>query len=74
MLELARDRDSLDMNATTTVMIGDKVESDIVVAKNVGISSILVCTGVDSQSTIARHPIQPDYVIQTLETLYNLIK
>jgi 4-nitrophenyl phosphatase len=67
MIELARDRDNLDLSSA--VIIGDKLESDVACSVNAGIKSILVETGVDSAASIQGKTLQPTWVLPNLEPL-----
>lgn len=52
-----------------TAMIGDRLYTDMMMAKNAGITSILVLTGETKQEHLADSPIQPDYVLPSLAEL-----
>ena len=71
MVELIRDRDKIDLSKS--VIVGDKLESDILCAKRAGISSIMPLTGVDSRDTIAGKELQPDFVIENLRELLEVL-
>jgi 4-nitrophenyl phosphatase len=55
-----------------TVMIGDRLETDILGGQRAGIRTIMVTTGVDKPETIAEKGIQPDVILSGLEELINL--
>lgn len=55
-----------------TAMIGDRLETDIHGAQQAGLRSILVCTGVDNQQTIAQKGIIPDLVVADLNALVDV--
>lgn len=50
----------------TTVVIGDRLETDIAGARNAGLQSVLVLTGVTSREQLERSPYQPDAVFHDL--------
>ncbi len=52
-----------------TLMIGDRLETDIAGARNAGLPSALVLTGVTSRDQLATSPHQPDGVFDDLEAL-----
>ena len=52
-----------------TAMIGDRIYTDMKMAKNAGIASILVLTGETKQEHLADSPIQPDFVFPSLAEL-----
>lgn len=59
-----------------TVMIGDRLDTDILFGKSGGVSTLLVLTGVTKQSDIegpTPSPIVPDYVLQSVGDLVDII-
>jgi 4-nitrophenyl phosphatase len=52
-----------------TVMLGDRLETDILGGQRAGIRTILVTTGIDNEQTIAEKGIRPDLVLSGLEEL-----
>lgn len=52
-----------------TVMLGDRLETDILGGQQAGLGTILVTTGVDDEQAAARTGIQPDLVVRGLEEL-----
>lgn len=57
-----------------TVMLGDRLETDIQGGQIAGMKTILVETGVDNQSSIVNKGIQPDLVVQDLPELVEVWK
>jgi 4-nitrophenyl phosphatase len=55
-----------------TVMIGDRLETDILGAQRVNINTIMVTTGVDNEETISQKEIYPDLVLPGLEELVEI--
>jgi len=53
------------------LVIGDKLETDVLLAKNCGFKSCLVLTGVARPHDVNQSPIKPDYVIPGLCVLAN---
>lgn len=64
MLRLATERDHLD--SRKSIVFGDKMDTDILLAKNYGVASVLMLTGVESRATAANYAYQPDYVLSSL--------
>ena len=64
MIERIIQRDGLDKHEC--IMFGDKMDTDIKLAKNTGIMSALVLTGVEKIGTFENKDFQPDFVIENL--------
>lgn len=56
-----------------TIMIGDRLETDILGANRAGITSLLLLTGVTTQDNLTDSEIQPDFVLPGLPELTNAI-
>jgi NagD protein len=56
----------LRAHSEDTVMIGDRMDTDIVGAVSSGMDTILVLTGVTKRSEIDRFPYQPTYVVESI--------
>ncbi len=52
-----------------TVMLGDRLNTDILGGQRAGLKTILMTTGVDTEAAITAKGIQPDAVFDSLETL-----
>ena len=52
-------------NSSNVVMIGDQLVTDIKGARNVGIDSILIGTGITSLEQVKSSPIKPTYLIES---------
>ena len=52
-----------------TVIIGDRLDTDVKLAKDLGLFSILVLTGVSKKEDLSRFTAQPDMVVENLEIL-----
>jgi 4-nitrophenyl phosphatase len=59
----------LGTRPATTLMIGDRLETDIVGARQAGLRSALVLSGVSGEADLARSDIQPDGVFADLAAL-----
>jgi len=51
------------------LLIGDRLDSDIAGAREAGVDSLLVLTGVTDRAGLARSPLQPTYVLDDLAAL-----
>jgi 4-nitrophenyl phosphatase len=61
------------MGATpsTTAMIGDRLDTDILAGKRAGLTTLLVMSGVTDQETLNRSEIQPDLVFRDIGHLWD---
>ena len=58
--------DILGADPSNTLMIGDRLDTDILGAKKAGISSLLVLTGVTDSNILTDSDIQPDVIMNGL--------
>ena len=56
----------LDVHSEDTVMVGDRMETDIVAGVESGMRTILVLTGVTRREDIDRFPYQPTWVLESV--------
>jgi 4-nitrophenyl phosphatase len=56
-----------------TVMIGDQIETDIVGASRMGISSILVTTGIDNEASMKQSRVMPDLICANADEVADLV-
>lgn len=59
----------LGVEAAASVIVGDRLLTDMVMADELGMSSVLVLTGVTTLDDLARSDVQPDFVARTLHDL-----
>ncbi|MGL4651082.1 MAG: HAD hydrolase-like protein, partial [Caldilineaceae bacterium] len=59
----------LRAHSEEAVMIGDRMDTDIVAGVSSGLSTILVLTGVTQREEIDRFPYQPAYVLNSIADL-----
>ena len=50
-----------------TVLIGDRLETDVLGGRRAGIKTALVLTGVSKREDVERSELQPDHVLESLE-------
>lgn len=60
----------LQVNPENTLMIGDRLETDILGASSLGISTAAVLTGVTSWEEIKDSPIQPDFIFEDISQIH----
>ncbi|TEU11387.1 MAG: TIGR01457 family HAD-type hydrolase [Anaerolineales bacterium] len=56
----------LDVHSENTVMIGDRMDTDIVAGVESGMETILVLTGVTHREDVARYPYQPTHIVESV--------
>jgi NagD protein len=59
----------LDAHSENTVMVGDRMDTDIIAGILSGMETILVLTGVTQRSDVSRYPYQPTYIHESVETI-----
>ncbi len=67
MFEMALER--LGTRADETLMIGDRLETDILGAVEAGLKSALVLSGVTTREKLAGSDVRPDYIFENLAAL-----
>lgn len=72
MVEVALD--ILGLPAQACAVVGDRLETDIRMAKDYGLTAILVLTGVTTPQDLQHSLIQPDYVLPSIANLPGLDK
>lgn len=63
----------IDAHSETTVMIGDRMDTDIVAGLEAGLETILVLTGVTSRGEVDRFPYRPSRVVDSVADVLDLI-
>jgi len=56
----------LDVHSEDTVMIGDRMDTDIIAGVESGMETILVLTGVTRREDVARYPYQPTRILESV--------
>ncbi|MDR0488702.1 MAG: HAD-IIA family hydrolase [Propionibacteriaceae bacterium] len=63
----------IEAHSETTVMIGDRMDTDIIAGMEAGLTTVLVLTGVTSEADIETFPFRSDYVLSGAEELLSLL-
>ena len=56
----------LGLDASTILFVGDRLHTDIQMAKNTGARSLLVLSGETTRDICQEHPVEPDYILRSL--------
>jgi NagD protein len=59
----------LDVHSEDTVMIGDRMDTDIVAGVESGMETILVLSGVTHHEDVARYPYQPTRIVESVAAI-----
>lgn len=59
----------IGLPAGSCIMVGDRLETDIMMGKTAGIPTGLVLTGVTTREKLANSDVQPDYVLESIADL-----
>lgn len=65
---------ALNAEVEETLMVGDRLETDILGANRIGIHTAAVLTGVTSQAEIDQNDIKPDFVYQDITSLLEALQ
>lgn len=60
------------LKPSSCYMVGDRLETDIKMANNTGVNSVLVMTGITNETILKGSADQPKYVIESVKTIGTL--
>ena len=63
----------INAHSESTVMIGDRMDTDVVAGIEAGLHTILVLTGSTSEADIVRYPFRPSRVLPSIADVIDLI-
>ncbi len=66
--------DLLALQPEQCVMVGDRLETDMVMAERAGMTGVLVLTGVTRPEDLARSPQQPELVLRSISELLRALE
>jgi 4-nitrophenyl phosphatase len=58
--------DRLGVSASETIVVGDRLDTDIELGARYGMTTVLVETGVTDETTLATSSVEPDFVVESL--------
>ena len=61
--------DILDAHSKSTIMIGDRMDTDIQAGAEAGLGTILVLSGVARAEDVSRYPFQPSRIVDSVADL-----
>lgn len=64
----------LCLPAAECILVGDRVETDIRMGLEAGMKTALVMTGVTDAKTLEASPVRPDYVLDSIANLEDLLR
>jgi NagD protein len=64
---------AIDAHSESTVMIGDRMDTDIVAGLEAGLETVLVLTGVTAREDTERHPYRPSRIVDSIAELIDEI-
>jgi NagD protein len=57
---------TLDAHSEDSVMIGDRMDTDIIIGTESGLETILVLTGVTRREDVVRYPYRPTHIVESV--------
>ncbi len=64
----------LDLNANDCLMVGDRLETDILMGNQAGMSTALVLTGVTQRDDLAHSSVSPKFVLNSIAEIADLLR
>jgi NagD protein len=64
---------ALNAHSESTVMIGDRMDTDIKSGMEAGLRTVLVLSGLTQQSEVERYPYRPSRVVKSVAELIDEI-
>ncbi len=59
----------IDAHSESTIMVGDRMDTDVVAGIEAGLETVLVLSGSTAVSDIARYPFRPSRILESVATL-----
>ncbi|MBU1207420.1 MAG: HAD-IIA family hydrolase [Proteobacteria bacterium] len=58
--------ETMGLNPRDCLLVGDRLETDMIMGKKAGMATALVLTGVTSREVLRQSPLQPDYIWESV--------
>ena len=68
-LMMRRALNTLGSHSENTVMIGDRMDTDVIAGMEAGMETVLVLSGVTREADIDRYPYRPTHVLASVADL-----
>jgi NagD protein len=65
---------AIDAHASTTMMVGDRMDTDVISGLEAGLRTILVLTGSTKREQVDTFPYRPTLVVDSIADVVPLIK
>lgn len=65
--------EQLERPASECLIVGDNLDSDILMGQRAGMTTALVMTGVTRRADLAHSPVRPDYVLESIADVPRLL-
>ena len=60
---------AIGAHSESTLMIGDRMDTDVIAGLEAGLATILVLTGISTLATVEQYPFRPSLVIDSVADL-----
>jgi NagD protein len=64
----------IDAHSETTVMVGDRMDTDVVSGLEAGLRTILVLTGSTKPAQVERFPYRPTRIVDSVADIVDLVE
>jgi NagD protein len=61
---------TIEAHSEESVMVGDRMDTDIIIGTESGLETILVLTGVTRREDVPRYPYRPTYIVNSVADIY----
>jgi NagD protein len=64
----------IDAHSETTVMVGDRMDTDVIAGLEAGLRTVLVLTGSTRPDQVERYPYRPTRVVESIADVGELVE